>query len=80
MADVWYRRGTEALREEVYHTARKAFDQAVEIFPQHALAYARLAEADAELDDPQSAQANLLRVRARAWTTWNRRDETPASC
>lgn len=61
-SDVWYRRGSEALREGGYHTARKAFQQAVKIFPQHALAYARLAEADAELDDAQSAQANLLRV------------------
>lgn len=61
-SDVWYRRGSDALREGGYHTARKAFQQAIEIFPQHALAYARLAEADAELDDPQAAQASLLRV------------------
>jgi tetratricopeptide (TPR) repeat protein/tRNA A-37 threonylcarbamoyl transferase component Bud32 len=63
-SDVWYRRGIEALREGTFHTARKALEQAVAIFPQHALAYARMAEADAELDDPQSAQANLLRVSA----------------
>ena len=28
-SDVWYRRGSEALREGGYHTARKAFEQAV---------------------------------------------------
>ena len=61
-SEVWYRRGSEALREGGYHTARTAFQQAVQIFPQHALAYARLAEVDAELDDSQSAQGHLLRV------------------
>jgi len=61
-ADVWYRRGTEAIREGAYHMGRGALEEAVRIFPQHALAYARLAEAHAELDDQRAAQEQLLRV------------------
>jgi tetratricopeptide (TPR) repeat protein len=61
-ADQWYRRGTEALRDGAFHSARLALQHAVEIFPQHALAYARLAEADAELDDDRAAQTHLLRL------------------
>jgi tetratricopeptide (TPR) repeat protein/predicted Ser/Thr protein kinase len=61
-SDVWYQRGTEAIREGAYHSGRKALQQAVAIFPQHVLAYARLAEADAELDDPRTARDHLLRV------------------
>lgn len=61
-ADVWYRRGTDAIREGAYLTARKALEQAVAIFPQHVLAYARLAEADAELDDSRMMVAHLLNV------------------
>jgi serine/threonine-protein kinase len=56
------RRGTEAIREGAYHTGRKDLEQAVAIFPQHALAYARLAEANMELDDPRRAKDPLLRV------------------
>ena len=61
-AEYWYRRGTDALREGAYYTATKALGKAVEIFPEHVLAYARLAEAHAELDDHRLAQENLLRV------------------
>jgi serine/threonine-protein kinase len=61
-ADVWYQRGTEAIREGAYHSGRKALEQAVAIFPQHVLAYARLAEADAELDDAGAVKDDLLRV------------------
>jgi tetratricopeptide (TPR) repeat protein len=61
-ADVWYQRGTEAIREGAYLSARKALDQAVAIFPQHVLAYARLAEADSELDDSRMMVAHLLNV------------------
>jgi tetratricopeptide (TPR) repeat protein/predicted Ser/Thr protein kinase len=61
-SQVWYRRGSEALREGSYHTARRALNQAVKLFPDHALAYARLAEVDAELDDSLAAQGHLLRV------------------
>jgi serine/threonine protein kinase/predicted Zn-dependent protease len=61
-ADQWYRRGTEALRDGAFQSARIALQRAVDLFPQHALAYARLAEADAELDDERSAQTHLLRL------------------
>jgi eukaryotic-like serine/threonine-protein kinase len=65
-ADVWYQRGTEAIREGAYQSGRKALEQAIRIFPQHVLAYARLAEADAELDDMRTARDHLLRVSALA--------------
>ena len=58
----WYQKGTEAIREGAYLTARTALTEAIELFPEHVLAYARLAEADAELDDERSAQQHLLRV------------------
>jgi tetratricopeptide (TPR) repeat protein len=61
-ADVWYQRGTDAIREGAYLTGRTALEQAIELFPQHALAYARLAEADAELDDDGSAQSRLVHL------------------
>jgi tetratricopeptide (TPR) repeat protein/predicted Ser/Thr protein kinase len=61
-ADRWYRRGTEALRDGAFQSARIELEQAVRLFPQHALAYARLAEADAELDDTGAAQTHLLRL------------------
>ena len=61
-SEVWYRRGSEALRQGGYYRARKALEQAIEIYPQHALAYARLAEVAAELDDPATARGHLVRV------------------
>ena len=61
-ADVWYRRGSEAVREGGYYRARKALEQAIAIYPQHPLAYARLAEVAAELDDPIAASAHLVRL------------------
>ena len=61
-AEVWYRRGTDAVREGAYYTASKSLERAVAIFPDYTLAYARLAEARAELDDQRPAQDSLLRV------------------
>jgi tetratricopeptide (TPR) repeat protein len=61
-SDVWYRRGSEAVREGAYYRAKKALEQAVAVYPQHALAYARLAEVAAELDDPSAASEHLVRV------------------
>lgn len=61
-SQVWYRRGSEAVREGAYYRAKKALEQAVAIYPQHALAYARLAEVAAELDDPAAASEHLVRV------------------
>jgi tetratricopeptide (TPR) repeat protein len=64
MADQWYRRGTEDIREGAYESGRRAIRQAIGLFPQHALAFARLADAEAELDDQGAAQQALLRVSA----------------
>ncbi|HXT33379.1 MAG TPA: hypothetical protein VN716_28965, partial [Vicinamibacterales bacterium] len=61
-AEKWYRQGTEAIREGAYDSARKALLQAVALYPQYALAYARLAEADAELDDGRAAKDHLLQL------------------
>lgn len=61
-ANAWYQRGTEAVREGAYYSGRRALDQALQLFPGHALAYARRAEANAELDDEGAAKADLLRV------------------
>jgi tetratricopeptide (TPR) repeat protein len=61
-SDVWFRRGTEALREGGYYRAKKELEQAVALHPAHALAHARLADVSAELDDPAAAKDHLLRL------------------
>lgn len=58
-ADRYYQRGTEAVREGAYYTGSKLLETAIERFPAHALAYARLAEAHAELDNERAASENL---------------------
>ncbi len=58
----WYQRGVDALRDGAYQNGRTALERAVELFPQNALAYARLAEADMELDDERAAQTDLIRL------------------
>ena len=64
-ADVWYQRGLQAMRDGTYETGRRRLEQAIALFPQHVLAYTRLAEAYAELDDDGSAQSNCC-----AYRTW----------
>ena len=61
-ANRWYERGTKAIREGAYVTGRVALEKAVSLFAPHVLAYARLAEADKELDDDRSAQKHLLQA------------------
>ena len=61
-AQQWYERGTEALREGAYLRARGNLEEATRVFDLYALAYARLAEADTELDDERKAQTRLLRL------------------
>jgi tetratricopeptide (TPR) repeat protein len=61
-ARVWYDRGIESIRESAYLKAQKSLQQAVEGFPSYALAYARLADADSQLDDQDAARVHLLRV------------------
>ncbi len=58
----WYQRGSEAIREGAYHSGQRALEQAIQLFPKYPIAYARLAEALAELDDERGAQAQLLRL------------------
>jgi eukaryotic-like serine/threonine-protein kinase len=61
-AERWYVRGTEAIRDGSYHSARLALQEAIDAFPQYALAYARIAEAYNELDESDAAQKALLNV------------------
>jgi tetratricopeptide (TPR) repeat protein/predicted Ser/Thr protein kinase len=58
----WYQRGSEAIREGAYYSGQRALEQAIQLFPKNPIAYARLAEALAELDDERGAQAQLLRL------------------
>jgi tetratricopeptide (TPR) repeat protein len=58
----WYRRGVDAIRDGSYYTARLRLNEAITSAPNYAPAYVRLAEAETELDDPESAQRALLRV------------------
>jgi len=61
-AERWYQRGAEAIREGGYYSGQLALQEAIRLFPQYPLAYARLAEALAELDDEGGAQAQLVRL------------------
>ena len=58
----WYRRGTEAIREGLPHSARLALNEVINVVPDYAPAYIRLAEAEIELDNADAAQEALLRV------------------
>jgi tetratricopeptide (TPR) repeat protein len=61
----YYELGTDALREGAFHSAATALSEAVRIFPNYALAYARRAEAYAEMDDDRAAAQDLVRVAER---------------
>ena len=54
--------GSDAVREGAYVKGLRALDKAVSLFPQLVLAYARRAEAHAELDDQEAAKDRLLHV------------------
>jgi tetratricopeptide (TPR) repeat protein/predicted Ser/Thr protein kinase len=58
----WYDRGTENLRNGAYHQASKAFEQAIAVDNNFALARARLAQAWTELDYIDKAKDELLEV------------------
>jgi tetratricopeptide (TPR) repeat protein len=58
----WYQTGTAALRDGAYYQASKALEQAIAIDDQYALAHARLAEAEMELDYTDRAKDEMLRV------------------
>jgi tetratricopeptide (TPR) repeat protein len=57
-----YDRGTDALRQGAYHSAAVALEEAIRLYPNYPVAYARLAEARAELDDERAAQQALVRL------------------
>ena len=61
-AQDWYERGTNAIRDGAYFTAVQMLEEAAKAFPDHALAYARLAEAQAELDNESAAKDALVRL------------------
>jgi tetratricopeptide (TPR) repeat protein len=61
----YYQLGTDALREGAFHSAALALEEAVRLFPDYPLAYARLAEAHAEMDDDRAAARDLVRVAER---------------
>jgi tetratricopeptide (TPR) repeat protein len=61
-AERWYQRGVEGIREGAYHSGQVALQEAIRVFPEYALAHARLAETWAEMDDERAAQEELLRV------------------
>src|SRR4030095_14412763 len=58
----WYERGTEALREGAFHSAATALQEAIRVFPDFPLAYARLAEARMEIDDESAARQALVEL------------------
>src|SRR5438105_100543 len=58
----WYDKGSDALRDGTYYKASLAFQRAVSIDPQFALAHARFAEAWMELDNPDRAQDEVLQA------------------
>ncbi len=62
VAQEWYDKGTEALRNGLFLQAKLAFEQAVNADPNFALAHARLAEALTELDYLGDAQREMLLV------------------
>lgn len=54
--------GTDALREGASHKAESALTEAISLFPSYALAYARRAEAHADMEDTRAATSDLLNV------------------
>ena len=63
-AEQWYRRGTEAVRDGSFYRGQNALQRAVELFPEFPQAFARLAEAQSELNQDNDARLALLRVNA----------------
>jgi tetratricopeptide (TPR) repeat protein len=61
-ARVWYQKGIDALREGSFAGAKASLQEAVRRYPQYVQAYARLAEAQSELDDNAGAKDALVQV------------------
>lgn len=62
VAEDWYNKGTDALRDGAFLQASRALQQALAVDPNFPLAHARLAEAWAELDYSDRAKDEMLRV------------------
>ena len=60
----WYNIGTNALRDGAYYQASKALERALAADGNYALARARLAEAQVEMDRLDDAKDELLRITA----------------
>jgi serine/threonine-protein kinase len=58
----WYHRGTEAIRDGAYHSGRLALSEAIKAAPEYAPSYIRMAEAETELGEVESAQRALLKA------------------
>ena len=58
----WYDDGVSALREGAYLQASRALDRAIQIDPEYALSWARLGEAQLELDQEPRARQSVLRA------------------
>jgi len=61
-ARVWYDRGVDALREGAFAGAKASFQEAIRHDDRYVQAYARLAEAESELDDESGAKDALIHV------------------
>jgi tetratricopeptide (TPR) repeat protein len=61
-AITWYDRGVEAMRDGTYAGARTAFLAAIQLFPDYAQAWSRLAEAHMALDDESAARDASLQA------------------
>ena len=72
----WYVKGTEALRDGAFLSAATALEEAVRLLPQYSTAYARLAEARAEIDDDRAAQAALVRAGEQSGSSMPAEDRT----
>ena len=63
-AQIWYDKGTDALRNGAFLQATKALEQAVNTDDKFALAHARLAEAWFELDYADKAKDEIIKARS----------------
>jgi tetratricopeptide (TPR) repeat protein len=64
MAERWYADGVSALQEGAYLQATRALERALQIDAAHALSWARLGEAQLELDQEPKARQSVLRATA----------------
>jgi serine/threonine protein kinase len=59
-AKQWFENGVSALQEGAYLQASRALERATQIDPQYAMSWARLADAQLELDQERRAQQSVL--------------------